>query len=1307
MSNLGESFTYPDNSFSRIWYTSPFPVPESNTDYNDKTVLFSCVDIDRGWDWLYTLKSLYDVIHADADLQDVVAVAAIIFKYGGSVNPTSLRSTIAADTTLKTIGSGDDFYIIADKAWSGSFSQTRQSDFAGDIDTASDNVYWNYIIGRNSVASGENTNPIMDIWSHGTGTMTLYDTIKQEFDSAVAADMQNYVTGRLHNLTSPARLVCPDPPDGTWLRSLTSLTLYFTKPVRQSQVQNASNWAFSGGGSDSLSFASASPLPVYDKTGNLHSIVTMTLNNGIRDSQADKDVTLSAENIQDIYGNDAEPETVGGTVIKSPVTWSIDLTGPAVDTFEHSGPDCVNTLTAGWTLEASDNPGGGTGPTSGIAFRCVKTNPTAPNPDIPDPWTVYDGSEITGSTALTDQDDGIQAVYAWVKDAAGNVSSRHDLTFTLDRTKPKITSFSVPDYANSTTVTVTIGAFDETSGIAAWAVTESSTAPAAGAVGVWKTSGIADPSFSVNVTLSTGDGEKTLYAWVKDAAGNVSALNNEIDGSAVQTSDTVLLDTKSPVINSVTVTSYPRTDNRTVTFTVNASDPADPGVTDVSGVYQVKFSNTDTGGTWQSWTGSAQVFTHQLPDPHADPDHWGPCEFNVWVRDRAGNTSTAFPASVTLQRPREFYLVLDYSGSMLGDTPWEGEDTPKIDILQSCVNCLVELSSLWDPAGENDRIGVIKFHNTVFPVAFNGNQTGKLLQNVDQQNTSTLETIAASLDEGCESGNLTGMGAGLAEALHRLAYGETDEAHGSRRAVFLISDGIQNLLPFVKATGSGTGHSVLIDNTNPEGLRVAGNTGYGNIPVEFNQTGAGGKLCYPWIYTLGIGTYAHWQETLEKTAAAGGGAWIANPEALTAVENFFNTALPLIYQGNSPQLIFSARRDYTPGGGTGERTFRFIVNKSVSSLAIKLVWGGGTDLTFMLWKDNVRVGRFDKNGSGFGYEVTVLRFPHREVHFYPPFEGAPFGKGEKTPYDTLSIPFYTQVEPEGEWKIQICPRGTNTAVQTIPYCLSVFVEEKELEFDFSGIPSVITAGETLTFNVDIFEHHKPLKSQYSVLSTVRKPKTPPGNLLSQFQPPNFEALYRKELKTRQISRAEYKTELLLRDPELRRRAQEVEIEVVPCVSLWKTAGGKRKEARKPRFRGATRNTKTPGIYQVELDIRGTGKLSGSFQRKITRSILVRFKVHGEKTLKTLRVQTAGKNIAISIVPTDGEGNLLGPGWDSMVSLTIGKKQLYPEDRMDGVYEYLIPKADLQKPSGKKLSLSVMDRVLFEGTLEDLGKAGKP
>jgi hypothetical protein len=66
----------------------------------------------------------------------------------------------------------------------------------------------------------------------------------------------------------------------------------------------------------------------------------------------------------------------------------------------------------------------------------------------------------------------------------------------------------------------------------------SSTAPTAGAAG-W-VAVTATTSFSRNVayTLASGDGIKTVYAWYKDGAGNVSA----------RTSDSIRLD-RTPASN--------------------------------------------------------------------------------------------------------------------------------------------------------------------------------------------------------------------------------------------------------------------------------------------------------------------------------------------------------------------------------------------------------------------------------------------------------------------------------------------------------------------------------------------------------------------------------------------------------------------------------------------------------------------------------------------------------------------------------------------------------------------------------------
>ncbi len=84
-----------------------------------------------------------------------------------------------------------------------------------------------------------------------------------------------------------------------------------------------------------------------------------------------------------------------------------------------------------------------------------------------------------------------------------------------DTIPPTVTSFSIP--ATSTRFTISITALTATDdvGVAGYMVNESATAPAASAAG-WSKA----PSRTYRFASA---GNKTLYAWAKDAAGNVSA----------------------------------------------------------------------------------------------------------------------------------------------------------------------------------------------------------------------------------------------------------------------------------------------------------------------------------------------------------------------------------------------------------------------------------------------------------------------------------------------------------------------------------------------------------------------------------------------------------------------------------------------------------------------------------------------------------------------------------------------------------------------------------------------------------------
>jgi hypothetical protein len=109
---------------------------------------------------------------------------------------------------------------------------------------------------------------------------------------------------------------------------------------------------------------------------------------------------------------------------------------------------------------------------------------------------------------------GVVDVWVPVTVAAGVVTP--DISASLTSYIPKVTGFTVPTSSNSLTVSVSMTAA-ELFGVAGYMVTESATAPAAGAAG-WS------PSAPTSYTFSSG-GVKNLYAWAKGSTGLVSVAS--------------------------------------------------------------------------------------------------------------------------------------------------------------------------------------------------------------------------------------------------------------------------------------------------------------------------------------------------------------------------------------------------------------------------------------------------------------------------------------------------------------------------------------------------------------------------------------------------------------------------------------------------------------------------------------------------------------------------------------------------------------------------------------------------------------
>ena len=188
-----------------------------------------------------------------------------------------------------------------------------------------------------------------------------------------------------------------------------------------------------------------------------------------------------------------------------------------------------------------------------LSLSCTDTNSGCTEMMISEDEDFTDSSweDYTTSKSYTlSSGDGEKSVYVKFKDAAGNESDVESDSISLDQTPPTASTITINDgdeYTNSTSVNITtLEGSDATSGIGYYYLSENDTLPSDP---TWVE--VTDPAsddFSLTTatyTLSSGDGSKTIYAWFKDQAGNISDADDETTENE-GISDSITLDTTPP-----------------------------------------------------------------------------------------------------------------------------------------------------------------------------------------------------------------------------------------------------------------------------------------------------------------------------------------------------------------------------------------------------------------------------------------------------------------------------------------------------------------------------------------------------------------------------------------------------------------------------------------------------------------------------------------------------------------------------------------------------------------------------------------
>ncbi len=193
-----------------------------------------------------------------------------------------------------------------------------------------------------------------------------------------------------------------------------------------------------------------------------------------------------------------------------------------------------------------------------------------------------------------------------------------------DTTAPVISAFTIPATSTSLTVPITSFVASDNVGVTGSMVTESATAPAAGASG-WSSSAPTSYTFA-------SAGTKTLYAWAKDAAGNISASRSASVIIALPTGP----DTSAPTVTSFTL---PATAGTLTVSILSFSASDNVGVT---GYLATESSTTPSAGA-MGWTSSApQSYTFASA---------GTKTLYGWAKDAAGNVSAGLRAATVITLP--------------------------------------------------------------------------------------------------------------------------------------------------------------------------------------------------------------------------------------------------------------------------------------------------------------------------------------------------------------------------------------------------------------------------------------------------------------------------------------------------------------------------------------------------------------------------------------------------------------------------------------------------------------------------------
>jgi hypothetical protein len=322
-----------------------------------------------------------------------------------------------------------------------------------------------------------------------------------------------------------------------------------------------------------------------------------------------------------------------------------------------------------------------------------------------------------------------------------------------DTTPPTVTAFSTPSTSTSLTVPIPTFAAADNVGVAGYLVTETAAPPSASAAG-WSPTPPANYAFA-------SPGAKTLYAWAKDAAGNISpSLNSSVSITLTDSSPPVVTEFSLPATATsliVTITRFTASDDVGVTGYLLAETAAPPSAA--------------TPG----WSPSPPA-TYRFAAA-------GIGTLYAWAMDAAGNISASLNSSVTItligQSPARVGVYRAGSwywdkngnglwdgclvdscegplGGLPGDIPligdWSGTSTPKTGFYRQGQWFLDQNGNgVWDGCGVDICVDSFAIRQGDIPVSGDWTGTGVAKIGFYSRGKWYLDKNGNGLRDGCQT----------------------------------------------------------------------------------------------------------------------------------------------------------------------------------------------------------------------------------------------------------------------------------------------------------------------------------------------------------------------------------------------------------------------------------------------------------------------------------------------------------------------------------------------------------------------------